>query len=96
MLSLEVVFEDETGKSFTRKEVIDMTQFNDVLFETFAESGKGIEEAIKSLDHTLGTKLDKDPFRLLSTKACPVCAERIPMQAKKCSRCGEMLSENIQ
>src|SRR3989339_1026489 len=91
VLSLEIYFEDEAGNSFSRKEIVDVAQFSDVLFESFKGESQGIEEAIKSLDHTLGAKLNKEPFLILTTKECPMCAERIPQKAKKCSHCGEML-----
>jgi len=91
ILSIEVTFENEFGNTFSRKEVIDFTQFDEVLFESFDRADKGVESAIESLTRLLDSKLSKDGFKMLSMKECPVCAESIPIKARKCSRCGEMI-----
>jgi len=89
VLSVKIMFEDEGGKYYSRKETIDISQFNDVLLESFEDSNKGVEEAIKSLGHSLTSK-QTDGFQFITSKECPMCAERIPSKAKKCSHCGEI------
>jgi len=50
VLNIDLCFENETGKQFKKEIVIDMVQYEDVLFESFKDSNIAIAEAIKDAE----------------------------------------------
>jgi len=94
VLDMEITYEDEMGKAYHRKETIDFAQYYDVMFESFEKSNTGIVNAIESLSRCIESKLTKNPFLHLTAKECPICAESIPIRARKCSHCGEKIENS--
>lgn len=93
VLDMEITYEDEMGKAYYRKEIMDFAQYYDVMFESFEKSNTGVVKAIESLSRCIESKLTKNPFHHLTTKECPMCAESVPMKAKKCLHCGEKIED---
>ena len=95
VLQLFLQYRNETGRSFERQITVDMSQYESVLFESFRDPSHEVAEAIRRAE---SSRTSRDSFSVLgmiraATKRCPMCAEEIPKAARKCSRCGEVLSE---
>jgi hypothetical protein len=75
----------------------DFSQMREVLFESFKDPGLAVAEAIREAESSrrshertreMFTRLGRAPM-----KTCPMCAELIPGEAKKCSHCHELLEK---
>jgi hypothetical protein len=94
-ITVRVDFQSEAGTEFTREYVLDLAQYSQVLFESFRDPTSSVAEAIKQAERSrqasqsIGSAVL--PFGTPLTKACPMCGEKIPIAARKCSHCGEML-----
>ena len=96
VLELLLQYKNETGRSFERRIVVDMSQYESVLFESFRDPSHEVAEAIKRAEYSRSSRDRFSAFGIMraATKNCPMCAEKIPKAARKCSRCGEALSEH--
>ncbi len=98
VLRMNVMYENETGKKFIKQIAIDMIQYKNVLFESFKDPNIAVAEAIKETERSRDLREHSRSFLKFSpqSKACPMCAEKVPMEAKKCSHCGELLPDTPQ
>jgi hypothetical protein len=97
VFKMNIKYENEAGKLFTRSVIIDMIQYADVLFESFKDSTLAVAEAIKDTEASRRTHGNIRSLFLhdrFGKKECPICAELIPEKAKKCSHCGELLKDS--
>jgi hypothetical protein len=95
-VSLVVDCEDESGKSFTQCIDMDLCHFRWVLFESFRDSTLAVAEAIKDAerDRRSSERIGSHARLFIAPqKACPFCGDLIPRIAKKCSHCGEWITE---
>ncbi len=94
VLKLKINYENEGGVSFVRDVTIDMIQYADVLLESFKDSTLAVAEAIKDAGRSRQPSILKGSIiKQLMKKPCPMCAEMIPRNAKKCSHCKELLED---
>ena len=96
-ISVRINYEDETGKPYENLINYDFTQLRGVLFETFKDPSLAIAEAIRDVERSRKTTEHItswiQPVRKREMKLCPMCAEEIPIEAKKCSHCQETLDK---
>lgn len=91
VFSLEISYESN-GQSATREVTIDFSQFGSVLFESYRSPMHGISKSLDDIRSEIQRLGKQSPLTLMTKMACPMCAEQIPVAAKKCSRCGELIS----
>ncbi|MCX5800889.1 MAG: hypothetical protein NTX17_05820 [Candidatus Eisenbacteria bacterium] len=92
-LSLRVTFENESGKQMTQYIDIDMTQFEDVLFESFQDPELEVAKAIRESGRAEDFR-QMSPLRIglpSPKRACPTCGEFVSLKAKKCPHCMEWI-----
>lgn len=69
----------------------------EVLFESFKDPGLAVAEAIRDTESSRRShERSREMFSTLGRrpkKVCPMCAELIPEEAKKCSHCHELLEK---
>jgi hypothetical protein len=94
-ITVAVDFESEAGATFAREYVLDLAQYSQVLFESFRDPTSSVADAIKEAERSRRASQTAasivSPFFPPLTKTCPMCAEKIPLAARKCSHCGEMI-----
>lgn len=95
-ISFEFEYENERGKKIKQETFFDLLQYSSVLFESFRDPTLEVAEAIKSFErsyHSLKTSSERTNIigRAMSLKSCPVCAELISKEAKKCPHCLERI-----
>jgi len=98
ILSMRVDYENEEGKTFTQNIDLDLSQLNDVLCESFKDSGLAVSEAIHEVER--GRRF-REQVNAYSTphspkKPCSVCAELVEANARKCCHCGEWIEAKVQ
>jgi len=93
IIKVRVDYQNEAGKDFSREFIIDMSQYREVLFETFKDPSSTIADAIKRIDSNQRSRESSDKiFSVIrGDKRCPMCAEIIRSEANKCHHCGELL-----
>ncbi|HUU98254.1 MAG TPA: hypothetical protein VM487_21180 [Phycisphaerae bacterium] len=93
--SFRVTYENDAGKEYSRVVDFDFGQMREVLFESFKDSNLAVAEAIRNAERDRRSHEQTSQmwgmFRRPKTKQCPMCAEMIPDEAKKCSQCHEIL-----
>jgi len=92
--SLRVTYVSEAGREYQHIVDFDFRQMREVLYESFKDSNLAVAEAIRETerDRQLHEHAG-EIFGSLSARAmkkCPMCAEMIPKEAKKCAHCQEM------
>lgn len=92
LFSLELTYESDFG-TIQREIIIDMRQFSGVLFASFQSPLRKISESLEKIENAIRSRRES-PLGLITKKQCPMCSENIPSAARKCSRCGEMLSDS--
>lgn len=100
LLSMRVDYENEEGKPFTQNIDIDMSQLDEVLYESFKDPGLAVAEAIRETERDR-RRHEQFPSRsafLYSSpkKPCPACGELVKEIAKKCCHCGEWIEPKTQ
>lgn len=96
-VSLRVTYENEGGKQYEHTVDFDFGQMREVLFESFKDPNLTVADAIR--DSERNRQSHESTRQLLSKLGggnmthCPMCAERIPEEAKKCSHCQEFLEK---
>lgn len=99
ILKIQVSYENETREQFKREYVIDISQYNGVLFETYKDTSmEVVANAIRETGNSRHPDTNQHgTYRVIPSgqKICPMCAELIPIAAKKCSHCNELLEEKI-
>lgn len=100
-----IQYDNEEGKHFSRACRINTMSLENLLFETFRDPASEIAEAIKASNLSSDLKhLSKDfSSKMRSSKQedtrprvpCPVCAEFILLDAKKCRFCQESIQHMI-
>lgn len=92
--TFRISYESEFGKRFESTIEFDFSQMRDVLFESYKDSNLAVAEAIKESERSRQSNQNmQDRFKQFSRpqlKKCKMCAEMIPKEAKKCSRCLEL------
>lgn len=96
-VSMRVTYNDESGKHYEHVVDYDFDQMREVMFESFKDSNLAVAEAIRDAERD--RQSDETTKRIFHSigvekkKKCPMCAEKIPEEARKCSHCGEVLNE---
>lgn len=94
VLQMKIAFEDEKGKSFARSVLIDMSLYDAVLFESYRDPSKDVAQAIEKVESRIGLRLRTSGFmEMIGKISCPMCAERIQHDAKKCPFCHEIIEQ---
>lgn len=88
VLKILIRYENDMGRQFSKEIVIDMSQYRSLLFESFKDSNLSVAEAIRETERNRNSEDYADNFFKRPKKECPVCAEFIPVRAKKCAHCG--------
>jgi hypothetical protein len=89
--SLRITYENEAGRKYHNTVDFDFRQMREVLLESFRDSNLAVAEAIRQSERNRETQ--ERTREMLSSlvsqemKRCPMCAEMIPKEAKKCSHC---------
>jgi len=94
-IRITTCYENEVGKSFEREIFIDLSAYQDVLFESFRDP------IADELRYTRRQQ-ERTAYRSVNTirafrrpkKLCPMCSKSIPKEAKKCPKCHEFIEEN--
>jgi len=92
-----VRYESDSKKLFERDIVIDVSQYENVLYESFKDNNVSVAEAIKDAEWRRWSH--ESPGRFVSkflTSACPICGENVRIFAKKCPHCGEWFKQKHQ
>jgi hypothetical protein len=89
MTSFRITFENEGGKKYERTVIFDFRQMREVLLESFRDQSQKVAEAIERQNKT-NERQARSYFENRRMKRCPMCAERIPVEAMKCSHCQEL------
>ncbi len=96
-VSLQISYSDDTGKRYAHTLDYDFDQMREVLFESFKDPGLAVAEAIRDTESSRRShERTRQMFITLGrppVKTCPMCAELIPGEAKKCSHCHELLEK---
>jgi hypothetical protein len=92
--SLRVTYESEAGRQYDHIVDFDFDQMREVLSESFKDSNLAVAEAIRESERDRrlheSTRQMLGSFGARKRKKCPMCAEMIPEEAKKCAHCQEM------
>ena len=90
-------YESESGRSFEHSVDYDFVQMRDVLFESFKDSNLAVAEAIRDAERSRQSQERSAGMSAFDApkRKCPMCAEWIPGDAKKCSRCGERVKPAV-
>ena len=68
----------------------------EVMFESFTDSNLAVAEAIRDTERKRQsherTRSMLNGSTTRKRKQCPMCAEMIPEEAKKCSHCNEIIN----
>ncbi len=92
--SFRVTYENEAGKLYEHNVTFDFGQMREVLLESFKDSNLAVAEAIRESERSRqSNEQRRQMFSHLGkpkTKKCPMCAETIPEEARKCSHCQEI------
>lgn len=95
--SLRITYENGRGKEYQQIVDFDFRQLREVLLEPFGDPNLAIAKAIEATERERRThERTQRIFNSISAgekKKCPMCAEFIPQEAKKCSHCHEMLDD---
>lgn len=94
IISFNIEYDDHLRKHHNFKFLIDMGQYDGIRFESFKNPASEIAGAIRKIEDA--RRSDKTIGRITSSwgsKKCPICGERISVDAKKCPHCMEFLSE---
>jgi hypothetical protein len=96
-VSIRVVYDDEFSKHHEHIVDYDFDQMREVLFESFKDPGLAVAEAIRDVERDRqSNESTKQWFNAIGSRKkmkCPMCAELIPEEAKKCSHCHEILNK---
>lgn len=94
--SFSLSYEDERGKRFAHNVDFDFGQMREVMFESFTDSNLAVAEAIRDTERKRQsherTRSMLNGSTTRKRKQCPMCAEMIPEEAKKCSHCNEIIN----
>jgi hypothetical protein len=85
-----VRYENDSGKLFERNIVIDIGQYENVLYESFKDSNMKVAEAIKDAERS---RMLHDTGSRLFKPTCPTCGENVKIFAKKCPHCREWIKQ---
>jgi hypothetical protein len=90
-----VRYENDSGKLFERDIAIDMSQYENVLYESFKDNNVAVANAIKDAEHSRRSHENRGSFfsKLFILSACPICGENVKTYAKKCPHCGEWIKK---
>lgn len=93
--SLHITYENQSGKRYEHAVDFNFGQLREALFESFKDSTLAVAEAIRDTERDRQShERTRQMFSGLGRrkmKQCPMCAEMIPEEAKKCSHCQETL-----
>lgn len=75
---------------------IDFADFRGAMLKSFRDSGEEVARAIGDVGRQIRETGRPDTMGRLTTQPCPICAERIPIGARKCPRCHEWLTPSTE
>jgi hypothetical protein len=95
-LEIVLTYASEEGRTFRREFVIFLSQYSNVLFESFSDPSLEIARAIKETERN---RQSHERMRVLQgqfdlsqvKKTCPICCSSINVAAKKCPTCLEFI-----
>lgn len=98
ILVIQISYENEVAKKFNKEFIIDMTQYREVLFETFKDPSLIIADKIERIERNRSNKehLTQMATSIIGQKRCPSCFELIQSKAKKCKYCGEFIPDDSE
>jgi uncharacterized OB-fold protein len=89
-----VRYENNSGKLFERDIAIDMSQYENVLYESFKDNNVAVANAIRDAEHSRRSHENRGGFfSKFFICACPVCGENVKPFARKCPHCGEWIKQ---
>lgn len=96
--SLRITYENEEGREYHHFADFDFRHMREVLFESFKDSNLAVAEAIRESErgrqwHERASRM-LTPFFEREMKKCPMCAEMVPKEARKCSHCQEIQEDS--
>ncbi len=93
-----VRYENDIGKLFERDIAIDMSQYENVLYESFKDNNVTVAEAIKDAERSRKSNENRGGLfsRIFTSSFCPVCGENVKTFARKCPHCGEWIKQEHQ
>jgi|GEM_PF-1229319 len=102
IVKINLEYESEfNGEKYYRENIIDLTQYGGVRFDSFHSTGESVARAIRDAERTRSSekRLEKGPRGLalmenFNKKDCPICGEKIPQKAKKCPQCHEFIDSS--
>jgi len=95
ILRLHISYVDVDEKQIDEDVVLDLAAYRDVLFSSFRDPAHAIAEAIRDTASRADTRDRVSTLFSPPKKTCPVCAEQIHKNAKKCPSCLEWLPESV-
>jgi hypothetical protein len=90
-------YENDIGKLFERDIAIDMSQYENVLYESFKDNNVTVAKAIQDAERSRKSNENRSGFiSKIFTSFCPVCGESVKNFARKCPHCGEWIKQDRQ
>lgn len=90
-LQIKIKFDNEAGHHFTRDYRINISQYAQLLYDTFRDPSTAIAQAIRESERSRRSKDSMQSIFQSPKRTCPICAQRIPKAAKKCPECLEFI-----
>ena len=92
-----VRYENDIGKLFERDIAIDMSQYENVLYESFKDNNVTVAKAIQDAERSRQSNESRGGFfSRIFISSCPVCGENVKNFARKCPNCGEWIKQEHQ